>query len=462
MSLMIDRAFIAILLLSISGFVFCAIFLPFEKYAYKFTSAKTMVIVNTAALFSFVIPFYFIISIIDGSERNFSQYHTLVFEDASRYENIIGAVREFRFVNYLGTIWLLGVIGCLLFYLWKYVQLSICVRKTQFMIDDDVWAVIFQKLKCDKAFLDVKLIGCCGISTPCTVGVKSKYIVIPSYMINIFDEEEVEFILKHEFYHVMHSDLPRKLLVTVLNCLNWFNPLYYFLRSRLSDWMEIACDEEVTKEFNKHQRMKYCQLIIKILELECNVNASKEILMSFAGINMKNYQRRMMSIMKKNKVNGIWGKAVVASVAAISMISGNVVAKAADGPVNQMFSQNAKVVTTEEVEVIEDENAVFESDFVYMEYESTGDFTEMDWNTTEDVTYEIIYKDGTVEILSGGQMQAEPKHVHTKKDVTIKEHKKKKDGSCITTYYDGQKCTSCGLTWEGDVIKTVTEDPCTH
>ena len=49
MNLIIERAFIVALLLSISGFVFCAIFLPFEKIAYKWTSARTMVYVNTVA-----------------------------------------------------------------------------------------------------------------------------------------------------------------------------------------------------------------------------------------------------------------------------------------------------------------------------------------------------------------------------------------------------------------------------
>ena len=47
MNLMIERAFIVALLLSISGFVFCAIFLPFEKIAYKWTTARTMVYINT-------------------------------------------------------------------------------------------------------------------------------------------------------------------------------------------------------------------------------------------------------------------------------------------------------------------------------------------------------------------------------------------------------------------------------
>lgn len=37
MNLMIERAFMIALLLSVSGFVFCAIFLPFERLAYRWT-----------------------------------------------------------------------------------------------------------------------------------------------------------------------------------------------------------------------------------------------------------------------------------------------------------------------------------------------------------------------------------------------------------------------------------------
>ena len=68
MNLIIERAFIMVILMSISGFVFCAIFLPFEKFASKIVSPKTMVHANTVALLSFVLPFYFAISIKDGTE----------------------------------------------------------------------------------------------------------------------------------------------------------------------------------------------------------------------------------------------------------------------------------------------------------------------------------------------------------------------------------------------------------
>lgn len=59
-------------------------------------------------------------------------------------------------------------------------------------------------------------------------------------------------------------------------------------------------------------------------------------------------------------------------------------------------------------------------------------------------------------------VHAEPCHTHKKEEVVISEHKKLSDGSCKTTYYEGEKCTICGAVWKGDVIKTVTENPCTH
>ena len=165
--------------------------------------------------------------------------------------------------------------------------------------------------------------------------------------------------------------------------------------------------------------------------------------------------------MRKNQTNSILGKVTVASVVMISMISGNVVAKAADVPVNQMFSRNTEVVTTEEVEVIESEEVFIEDECGYIEYESSGKFVELSVSNLEEATYEVIYKDGSVEKLADTP-QGEERHAHTLVDVTIKEHKKASDGSCTTTYYDGSKCSSCGATWKGDVIKVTTLTKCTH
>ena len=437
MNLMIERAFIMALLLSISGFIFCAIYLPFEKLAYKLTSAKTMVFVNTLALFSFITPLYFAVSIRDGSESAFTRSDMLIYQDVGGYEGFVCNVRShIHLEEYLGVIWLIGAVIFLIYYVWRYVRLVYFARKSIFRISDDLWYEKFSVLKDDKKVANVRLVGSCNISTLCTIGVKNRFIVIPSYIINSFDEEEVGFILEHEFYHVMHQDLLRRLLMLILNCLNWFNPLYYFLRNNLSEWMEAACDEEVTKNFTKTQRRKYCQLMIKALELEESRTKGEILSVSFAGLDLKNYKRRMTKIMKKNGTGGMLGKVTVATVAMMSMFCGNAVAKEADVPVNMMFSKNVEIVETGEFEEVDDSEIMDNLDFQTDSFANMSEFVPCD---TNDTTYEIIYNGKVTFVSDLGQGQIEPQHVHNIVDITLKEHKKNSDGSCKTTYYAGRK-----------------------
>jgi len=459
MNLMIERAFIAALLLSISGFVFCAIFLPFEKLAYKWTSAKIMVYVNTIALFSFVTPLYFVVSLRDGSEKAFLESDLLVYQDIGGYNSFVCNVRKQIYMEHLGMIWLIGVIGFSLHYVWKYVKLLYAVRKCVFYVQDDLWYRKFCAIKNSNQISNVNLVGCCNISTPCTIGVRKKYIVIPAHMIAFFDEEEIGFILEHEFYHVMYQDLLRKLLMLLLNCLNWFNPLYYFLRKNLSEWTEAACDEKVTKNFTKGQKRKYCELIIKVLELEQTRNKGALFSIGFVGLNIKNYKRRMTKIMKKSGMNSKLGKVTVVSVAMLSMFCGNVAAKEADIPVNMMFSKNIEIVETGEFEEVDASEIMDNFDSQTDSFANMSEFVPCD---TNDTIYEIIYNGEVTFVSDLEQEQIEPQHVHNIVEITLKEHKKNSDGSCKTTYYAGKKCTVCGATWKGDVIRTIIETKCPH
>ena len=81
---------------------------------------------------------------------------------------------------------------------------------------------------------------------------------------------------------------------------------------------------------------------------------------------------------------------------------------------------------------------------------------------TDDTTYEIIYQGEVSDMPEQVQAQVEPRHVHKLVNITLKEHKKKSNGSCVTTYYEGQECSTCGTIWKGDVIRTVTDAKCTH
>ena len=459
MNLIIERLFIAVLLLSISGFVCCIIFLPLEKLAYRFSSAKTMVFVNTAALISFVIPFYFVASIVDRSEYAFQNYTLLLFADGSLSESFAAKVREFGFVEYLSLIWLLGTVLFLGFHIWRYISLSNRVMKNKFSIEDGVWAKVFRRLQEESRCIDLRLIGSGRISTPCTIGMRKRYIVIPANMLSSFDEDEVGFILRHEIYHAIHHDLQRNFLITILNCLNWFNPLYYFLRNNLSDWMEAACDEEVTRELDREQRRKYCELILKILELEQSADGNGGFVIGFSGANVSSRKKRMAYVMQKARSADLFAKVVIVASTGFSILLGNAVAKEADVFINQIFSRNVHVVMTEDIEIIDDMDFSEIEDFPYTAPSAESVYTEFQLNNTADKTYEIIY--GGEPPIIGNEL-AGTEHTHILSDMNIKEHISSEDGSCITTQFEGRICTVCESVWKGNRIQTVEYMKCSH
>ena len=458
---MIDRIFIAVLLLSVSGFVFCVIFLPLGNWGYRLTSAKTMETVNTVALFVFVVPLYFVLSILDGSENAFSHYEILLFQDGDSYERIAGFARRCPLVNYLSSLWLLGTIGFLAYYIWKYASFSKAMAVGRFEISGSVWAEKFEELKREKDVPDVRIEGSCRVSAPCTFGIKGRTILVPAGMINSFREEEIDFILQHEFYHVIHRDLLKKLLLLLLSSAHWFNPLFHLLRNSLSNWQEAANDEEVTKSFDESEKTKYKDLIVKVMEIEKRQDKKNVCLVRFTGNSMKNYKRRLLKVEGKDKMATIWGKAVVASVTVVSVLSGTIVAKAADAPVNQMFSKNVAVVESGMIEEVNEIEMLSIEGQDVRSTDSTKGFVEIDLHNTANTTYEIIYY-GSEAAFAVRNDPAAPQHLHDLVDIKLKEHTKFSDGSCKTTYYEGLKCASCGKIWKGDVIGETTLKKCPH
>ena len=444
--MMIDRVFVSVLLLSINGFIFCTVFFLLEKYAYRLTTAKTMVCISTIALLSFVIPFYRIASLVDNSENYFRNYKILVFEDLGSYEYIVGKIRKTGMIEYLSSIWLLGVIYFFIMYVCKYFYLLHRVQANKFYMEGTTWLKIFNRLKDEKNIKNVRLVCCYAVFTPCSIGIKNRSIVIPASMMNAFDEEEMEFILQHELYHILHMDLLKKLFVMLLSCLNWFNPQFRSLRINLFHWLESAADEAVTNGFAFNKRLKYSQLIAKVIELERASSMAAGCSANFRGEKTKKNIRRSKKIMQKKERSGIWGKAVVVSAALFSLISGNVVAKAADTPIHQMFSKNVDIVKSSEIEQMEPSDIVFHT---------------IDACTAHDDLNECIEFDPGI-VQHEEPSQAEPRHIHKTEDIILKKHEKYQNNSCKTTYYKGYTCTSCGSAWKGNKINSVIMEICTH
>lgn len=216
------------------------------------------------------------------------------------------------------------------------------------------------------------------------------------------------------------------------------------------------------KKYTKGQKRKYCELIIKVLELEQARSKGTFFSIGFVGLEIKNYKWRMIKIMKKCSMNSRLGKVTVATIAMVAMFCGNASAKELDVPVNMLFSKNVEFVKAGELEEVDADDIQMEGEFESHTHINKDSLVEFELCNTDDITYEIIYQGEVADVPEQVQTQVEPRHAHKLVDITLKEHKKKSNGSCVTTYYEGQKCSTCGTVWKGDVIRTVTDAKCTH
>ncbi len=457
---MIDRIFIAVLLLSVSGFVFCAFFLPLEKLAYRFTSAKTMVFVNTAALFSFLLPFYLIVSFYDGSEKLFQDYMILVFQEDGPFEAFVIAFRGLPVTKYLCGLWLFGAVWLLVYRTGEYLSFTAGTTASGFLINGSIWAEVFCGLKREQNVRNVRLIGSCCISAPCTFGIRNRYIAIPAVMLNSFAEDEVKQILRHEFYHVIHRDLLRKFLIMQVGCIHWFNPLFYYLKENLSDWQETVCDDEVTKDMGEEERKRYIRLVMKVLELQKDTGGGRNWGTSMIGSDRKSCQRRFERLLRKSTGTNPGGRVLVTALVLFSLFLGNAAAKEADIVVNQLFSPNVQIASRENLKIEE----VREIETRQLRYSSgagaDGPVEFRPYNAA-DAAYEIFWRDG----FAAFPQRADPfgaEHPHQYMEITLREHRKYPDGSCEFVYYDSEECSVCGTIRRGRKFCEEFQAECSH
>ncbi len=75
-------------------------------------------------------------------------------------------------------------------------------------------------------------------------------------------EEELSYILQHEFYHIRRKDYLTKLLAFVLTAIYWFNPLVWVAYFLFNRDMEMSCDEKVLLKLGGAVKKDYSSLLL--------------------------------------------------------------------------------------------------------------------------------------------------------------------------------------------------------
>ena len=465
----INWAFITVLLLSITGGVTSMFFIAFERHIYRLTSSKFLVNLHIVVLLTFVVPFYKLLSVKDGSEFIFSTYDTVVFVKGSFKDVLYNELNILGIVGNVDIIWGIGVIVFLFISVLLYLKLQYDIQKRSFHISSDIWEVALETT-CKKmeVYEEIYLLGNTTIKHPCTTGLKKKCIIIPTNVIENLSIEEIKMVLHHELMHIKRNDLSLKLFIIALNSLNWFNPLYYILKNNLNDWIEADCDEEVTRNFSSEERKTYLNILIKLLEIQKNAREKKKQYVLEFGGEFEFLKRRIYIIMDNKRKRNLSYKVLIASLTFCAIFTGSKVAKASDSGIHEIFSENITVINSEETKFITSADISTEvpalnvDNTLITENITNESFEEFSIEKDTSATYKLYLADGKYNVLEKLDNGETAKHQHNFIDVYLERHKKNSDGSCVTTLYEAVQCIICDRVWRGDKITAFTSGKCTH
>lgn len=154
--------------------------------------------------------------------------------------------------------------------------------------------------------------------SPVLCGFIRRRIIIPDLE---FTSEYLIGALSHEIIHFKRGDVWMKLLCTVAQAVNWFNPFAHAAVSKCVSEMEISCDEAVLRGTSESDRLIYGRALLAI------VRRSGAFRMSglTTGMNPRRSavkERIMYIVDMRNKRRGI---AVIAAVVAMCIVGGAVV-----------------------------------------------------------------------------------------------------------------------------------------
>lgn len=99
------------------------------------------------------------------------------------------------------------------------------------------------------------------VHTPLTIGCfrRTMRLVLPHLN---YTQEEFQLIFQHEMRHIQREDTRTKASLGFYTALCWFNPLMWIARRKVSNDLELSCDELVLTHADEHTRKRYAALLL--------------------------------------------------------------------------------------------------------------------------------------------------------------------------------------------------------
>lgn len=244
-----------------------------------------------------------------------------------------GTVKTVDITDILLTLWLAGVIACVLWQGIGYYRLIRSLKGKSRSVERADLHTILQE-QCADLVIDreIPLRVSSAADCPMLAGFIHPTLYLPDERISRTD---AAFIFRHELTHYKHGDLWLKLLLLAARCLHWFNPLVHLIARFAQEDIEAACDDAVVRGHDGAYRRAYGETILRSAIAQAQ---KRKALVSCFGDDKKTLMRRFEGLFDKSvKKRGV---ALVVMIALLVGSLGCVVAVGEKKP-NQTTEERA-------------------------------------------------------------------------------------------------------------------------
>lgn len=206
-----------------------------------------------------------------------------------------GTVKTVDITDILLTLWLAGVIACVLWQGIGYYRLIRSLKGTSQPVERADLHTILQE-QCADLVIDreIPLRVSSAADCPMLAGFIHPTLYLPDERISRTD---AAFIFRHELTHYKHGDLWLKLLLLAARCLHWFNPLVHLIARFAQEDIEAACDDAVVRGHDGAYRRAYGETILRSAIVQAQ---KRKALVSCFGDDKKTLMRRFEGLFDKS------------------------------------------------------------------------------------------------------------------------------------------------------------------
>ena len=206
-----------------------------------------------------------------------------------------GTVKTVDITDILLTLWLAGVIACVLWQGIGYYRLIRSLKGTSRSVERADLHTILQE-QCADLVIDREIPLRVSSAADCLMlaGFIHPTLYLPDERISRTD---AAFIFRHELTHYKHGDLWLKLLLLAARCLHWFNPLVHLIARFAQEDIEAACDDAVVRGHDGAYRRAYGETILRSAIAQAQ---KRKAVVSCCGDDKKTLMRRFEGLFDKS------------------------------------------------------------------------------------------------------------------------------------------------------------------